>query len=53
VEEEILFSRDLKTTDTADDIFEVVSKFFETNELNWKILVGVALMELQHRWDHD
>jgi hypothetical protein len=42
VEEEMLFSRVLKTTTTADDIFEAVSNFFETNELNWKKLVGVC-----------
>jgi hypothetical protein len=42
VEEEILFSQALKTTTTADNIFEAVSKFFETNELNLKKLVGVC-----------
>jgi hypothetical protein len=42
VEEETLFSQALKTTTTADDIFEAVSKFFETNKLNWKKLVGVC-----------
>jgi hypothetical protein len=38
----MLFSQALKTTNTADDIFEAVSKFFETNELNLKKLVGVC-----------
>jgi hypothetical protein len=42
VEEEMLFSQALKTTTTADGIFEAVSKFFETNELHWKKLVGVC-----------
>jgi hypothetical protein len=34
VAEEVQFSQALKTTTTADDIFEAVSKFFEANELN-------------------
>jgi hypothetical protein len=41
-EDEMLFSQALKTTTTADDILETVSIFLETNELNWKKLVGVC-----------
>jgi hypothetical protein len=42
VEEEMLFSQALKTTTTADNICEAMLKFFKTNELNWKKLVGVC-----------
>jgi hypothetical protein len=41
VEEEMIFSQALRITTTAD-MFEAVSKLFETNELNWKKLVGVC-----------
>ena len=44
VKEEFLYCNVLKTTATAQDIVDSISKFFETEGLQWEKLNGVALI---------
>ena len=38
----MLFCRPLKTTTEAEDVFQVVSSFFDDKGLQWEKLVGVC-----------
>ena len=42
IKEEFLFSRALKTTTKGEDVMEMISSFFESNDLQWKNLCGVC-----------
>jgi hypothetical protein len=42
-----MLSQPLKTTVTANDKFETVSEFFDTDDLQWEKLLECALMVLQ------
>ena len=43
IEEEMLFCRPLKTTTKPEDVFQVVSSFFDDKGLQWEKLVGVCM----------
>jgi len=42
IEEEILFCRPLETTAKAENVFQVVTTFFDNNGIKWEKLVGVC-----------
>ena len=42
IKEEFLFCRALKTTTKGEDVMEMISSFFESNDLQWKNLCGVC-----------
>jgi hypothetical protein len=42
-----MLSQPLKATMAANDIFEAVSEFSDTNDLQWEKLLACALMVLQ------
>ena len=42
IEEEMLFCRPLKTTAKAEDVYHVVTSFFDDKGLQWEKLVGIC-----------
>ena len=42
IEEEMLFCRPLETTAKAEDVYHVVTSFFDDNGLQWEKLVGIC-----------
>ena len=42
IEEEMLFCKPLETTTTAEDVFNVVSTYFDNNDMKWENLVGIC-----------
>ena len=42
IEEEMLFCKPLETTTTAEDVFNIVSTYFDNNDMKWENLVGIC-----------
>ena len=38
----MLFCKPLETTTTAEDVFNVVSTYFDKNDMKWENLVGIC-----------
>ncbi len=42
IKEDFLFCKELRTTTTANNIFETLDNFMRSNEINWKDCIGVC-----------
>uniref|UniRef100_A0A672QSS6 HAT C-terminal dimerisation domain-containing protein n=1 Tax=Sinocyclocheilus grahami TaxID=75366 RepID=A0A672QSS6_SINGR len=45
IKEDFLFCKELRTTTTANDIFETLDNFVRSNEINWSDCIGVCTDE--------